>query len=69
MKKKQFTTYLTPELHERVRDAVYWSPGETLSDFTARAIENEIARQEKKRGKKFEPRKGSGTLASGRPIR
>lgn len=52
---------------ERVRDAVFWTPGETISSVVDRALEAEVARMERERGAPFPTRTAS--LRAGRPAR
>lgn len=66
-KKERTTFQVSVELLERVRNAVYWTPGATVSGLMQDALEGELARLEKKRGEPFPPR--AGDLKTGRPIR
>jgi post-segregation antitoxin (ccd killing protein) len=67
MAKSQIAVTVTEELADRARDAVYWTPGLTLSGLVEEALEREIRRRERARGEPFPKRKGD--LPSGRPIR
>jgi post-segregation antitoxin (ccd killing protein) len=67
MAKSQIAVTVTEELADRARDAVYWTPGLTLSGLVEEALEREIRRRERARGESFPKRKGD--LPSGRPIR
>ena len=65
--KERLTVNLPPELIERARNAVYWTPGLTLAGLTEEAISKGLARLEKKNGAPFKER--DGKLPTGRPIR
>jgi len=64
--KLRYTFHLSSDLMERVRDAVYWSPGVTLASFTEEALEAKLRTLQKKQGKVFPKR--DGNLQVGRPI-
>ncbi|MBL8763360.1 MAG: hypothetical protein JNM07_03725 [Phycisphaerae bacterium] len=64
--KLRYTVHLTSELVERLRDAVYWTPGLTLAELAEDALRGAIDRLEKTRGQPF-PRR-AGKLKGGRPI-
>jgi hypothetical protein len=65
--KERATCQLPVELTERVRDAVYWTPGATLAGFFEEALKRHLEHLEKKRGEPFPHR--SGQLKTGRPIK
>jgi len=50
-----------------VKNAVYWSPGLTLTTFTEQALLAHLTRLEKKNGGPFPARKGA--LKVGRPMK
>jgi len=52
---------------ERVKNAVYWTPGLTMARFIERALEVAIDKLEEDRGGKFEMREGE--LVGGRPMK
>jgi hypothetical protein len=64
---QRITVVLSPETIERVRAAVYWTPGETVTSLVERGTLAEVARLEKRRGEPF-PRTG-GPVRRGRPLR
>jgi len=64
--KGRVTTQLPLDLAERVRNAVFWTPGLTVSDLMEEALESHLAKLEKKRGEAFPPRKSP--LKAGRPV-
>jgi len=66
IKKQRVTVLMDPEVADRVRDAVYWTPGETLASFIEKATEEAILKAEKRRGESFPKRKGN--LPLGRPV-
>ena len=55
------------ELFELARDAVYWTPGLTLSSLCEVGLRSEIVNLERKRGEAFPKR--AGDLKAGRPIK
>jgi len=65
--KERLTVNLSPELVERARNAVYWTPGLTLAGLTEDALLRSLARLEKQNGGPFKAR--NGRLPAGRPIR
>lgn len=54
------------ELINRVRDAVYWTPGLTLTVLAEAALNKKLKRLEPERGDPFPPRREP--LKAGRPI-
>lgn len=65
--RERMTVHLSAELLDRVRNAVYWSPGLTLAEFTEEALQRHMDLLEEKRGEAFPAR--AGELKRGRPIR
>jgi hypothetical protein len=65
--KTRVTFMLSSEVMDQARDAVYWTPGLTMSGFVEEAMVEARKRLEKKRGEPFPRRKGE--LKSGRPVR
>ena len=66
--KERATFQLPADLVERVRDAVYWTPGQTMAAFMEEALRHQLDRVEKKRGGAFPPRHGAA-LRTGRPVK
>jgi len=64
---ERVTVGLPPATAERARQAVYFTPGETMSGLIATAIEAEVKRREKGRGEPFPARKAP--IRKGRPIK
>jgi len=62
----RITVQLPLELAERMRNAVYWTPGLTLAGLAARAISREVDALEAERGEGFMPRQQE--LRPGRPL-
>jgi hypothetical protein len=52
----RLTLVMQPELLDRIRNAAFWSPGETLAAIGYRGIMQEVERMEKKNGGPFPPR-------------
>jgi hypothetical protein len=65
--KRQFTARVPVDLVERIRDAVYWTPGLTVDELAATALESYLATMETERGEPFPKR--SAKLKVGRPVR
>jgi hypothetical protein len=63
----RLTLHLLVSLVERARNAVYWTPGLTMTELVASALAQTLDRMEKKRGEPFPVRKGS--LRIGRPVK
>ena len=66
-RRERVTVNLPVEVIERARDAVFWTPGATLSALAAEGLTKATAKLEKKRGEPF-PRR-SGNLPTGRPVK
>lgn len=64
--RKLFTVKIDEELIERMRDAVYWTPGKTLNGFAEFALRAALDHIEKERGKPYPPRQAA--LRTGRQI-
>ena len=65
--KERLTVNLPPELIERARNAVYWTPGLTLAGLAEDALLKTLGRLEKANGGTFKER--DGKLPAGRPVR
>lgn len=65
--KERMTFHLPPDVIDRAKNAVYWTPGLTLADLAARALSRALDGLEKKRGKRFPRRKAE--LKGGRPVK
>ena len=66
-RKIRATFHLPMELFEQARDAVYWTPGLTLSGLCEAGLRSEIVNLERKRGEAFPKR--AGDLKAGRPVK
>lgn len=66
-KKNRLTVQISEEVIEKLKDAVYWTPGATLADFAEQALLNHVNALEKERGQAFPKR--SGQLKTGRPMK
>lgn len=67
VEKERVTIHVTSALIDKVRDAVYWTPGLTVASFAEDALSKALEGLAKKNGKPFPPRKGE--LKSGRPVK
>ncbi len=65
-KKLRLTVQIHLDVLERVKNAVYWTPGLTLAALAEEALINAVDALEKKNGKKFSTR--SEELKGGRPL-
>ncbi len=66
-RKERLTIHLPVELIERVKNAVFWTPGLTLAELGERALEEFVTDLEKEHGGAFESR--SSELKGGRPLK
>ena len=64
---ERVSVIIEPEMMETVRDAVFWTPGETIAGVVERALIAEIKRMTKARGEPFPHRTKS--IRMGRPPR
>lgn len=64
--KARMTVNLSVDLIERVKNAVYWTPGLTMSSLTEKALEHAVNTYEKDRGDVFPTRREE--LKRGRPV-
>jgi len=65
--KERMTFHLPVQVMDRAKNAVFWTPGLTLTDLAAQALTEAVDRLEKKRGEVFPPRKAE--LKGGRPMK
>ncbi len=65
--KERLTIHVPIPLIERVKNAVFWTPGLTLADLGARALAEYVTQLESENGGPFEPRRHE--LKGGRPMR
>lgn len=64
--KSRLTINLSVALIERVKNAVYWTPGLTMSSLTEKALLSSVNKLEKDRGEAFPTRREE--LRPGRPV-
>ena len=67
VRKIRATFHLRMDLFDRARDAVYWTPGLTLSSLCEAGLRSEIVNLERKRGEAFPKR--AGDLKAGWPVK
>lgn len=65
--KQRITIHLTVDLIERVKNAVFWQPGMTLTSFAEEALETALKKSEKARGESY-PERTRNHLKGGRPL-
>lgn len=66
-KKQRLTVHVTEELSNRVKNAVYWTPGLTLASLAEDALSGLVDQLEKERGGAFPQR--TAELKGGRPLK
>ena len=65
--KTRITFYISQDMVERAKNAVFWTPGMTLSSLAEQSLENRIKELESERGQSFPMREAE--LAKGRPAK
>lgn len=65
--RERVTLHMSRGLLDRVRNAVYWTPGLTMADLAEEALIRYLATLEQERGEPFPAR--ASELKRGRPIR
>ena len=65
--KERLTVHVPVALIERVKNAVYWTPGLTLAQLAEEALRQAVGAREAARGTPFPPRERPLTV--GRPLR
>jgi hypothetical protein len=63
--KERLTVHLSLDLIDRLKNAVFWTPGMTMAALVEDAVRQAIDRMEKQRGEPFETR--TGMVRRGRP--
>lgn len=67
MRKERLTIHLSAGLIERLKNAVFWTPGLTLADVGEQALTRFVDELEAEHGAPFETR--SSELKGGRPLK
>lgn len=67
VEKERLTVHLPLELIDRVKNAVFWTPGLTLAELAEIALAETVKRLEAERGAAYPPR--TSQLKGGRPIK
>jgi hypothetical protein len=65
-KRSKVSAEVDYDVADRVKNAVYWTPGLTMARFIEKALEDAIDKLEEDRGGKFEARERE--LVGGRPM-
>lgn len=65
--KERCTLRLSRDLMDKLRDAVYWTPGLTLGSLAEQALRSCLDEIEEGRGEPFPPR--ASNLRPGRPVK
>jgi hypothetical protein len=65
--RERLTVKVPRDLIEQLRNAVYWTPGLTITGFLENCISGGVARLESERGQKFPTRERA--LRPGRPAK
>lgn len=63
----RLSTEIDARVLDAAKDAVFWTPGQTLAAFVEEALSREIQRRTDERGEPFPPR--TSHLPPGRPVR
>ncbi len=66
-KKQRITVQISEDVIDRIKNAVYWTPGLTLASLAEEAFYKIVDELEKSRGNPFPKRKDE--LKTGRPIK
>lgn len=66
-KKERITVQISVEVIERMKNAVYWTPGLTLASLSEEAFSKAVDQLEESRGEPFPQRKDE--LKTGRPLK
>lgn len=66
--KTRVTIHLPVDLIDKVKNAVYWEPGLTLTEFAQQALERELKKWEKSWGEQY-PQRKEYHLKGGRPLK
>jgi len=66
-KRHKFSAEIDYSVAERVKNAVYWTPGLTMARFIENALEDAIQKLEEERGGRFEARERE--LVGDRPMK
>lgn len=67
IRKERLTIHLSSALIERVKNAVFWTPGLTLAELGENALSRMVDELEAERGAPFESR--TSELKGGRPLK
>lgn len=67
IEKLRLTVHVPADLADRVKNAVYWTPGMTLARLAEEALEWKVSQMEEERGEQFPPRQEE--LKGGRPLK
>ncbi len=65
--KERLTVHLPVDLIDRIKNAVYWTPGLTLAGLAEEALAAAVDKLERARGEPFPPRQAE--LKGGRPLK
>jgi hypothetical protein len=66
--RERVTIYLPPELIEKAKDIVYWTPGMTMADLAELAFADLIEKMQTDRGEAFQKRPDKNLRAGRRPA-
>lgn len=66
-KKQRITVQISEDVIERIKNAVYWTPGLTLASLAEEAFAKAVDELEKQKGECFQERKSE--LKTGRPVK
>ncbi len=66
--KTRVTIHMSIDLIDKVKNAVFWEPGLTLTEFAERAFMRELRKWEKDWGEEY-PQRQDYQLKGGRPLK
>jgi hypothetical protein len=66
-RKQRITVQISEDVIERIKNAVYWTPGLTLASLAEEAFAKVVDELERENGKSFQERKSE--LKTGRPVK
>lgn len=66
-KKQRITVQISEDVIERIKNAVYWTPGLTLASLAEEAFAKAVDELERQNGEHFQERKSE--LKTGRPLK
>ena len=66
LKRVRISAEISGDIANRIKNAVYWTPGMTMAGFIEESLDKAIENLEQEKGEKFSQREGR--LVGGRPM-